>query len=87
MRAAEASLSASKVEQRESERERKAKEALENLMRLFRGVHGRVLDVCKPSARKYNAAVTVAMGKNMEAIVAEVLNLPSTFHQPSINLP
>ena len=64
-------LSSSKAEQRESERERKAAEALENLSRLFPGVHGRMLDVCKPTARKYNGAVTIAMGKNMDAIVVE----------------
>ena len=37
-------LSASKASQRETERERKSQEALENLMRLFPGVHGRMCD-------------------------------------------
>jgi len=64
-------LRSSKAEQRESERDRKAQEALENLMRHFPGVHGRMLEVCKPTQRKYNQAVTVAMGKNMESIVVD----------------
>eukprot|EP00316_Scyphosphaera_apsteinii_P022800 CAMPEP_0119313214 /NCGR_PEP_ID=MMETSP1333-20130426/28260_1 /TAXON_ID=418940 /ORGANISM="Scyphosphaera apsteinii, Strain RCC1455" /LENGTH=1316 /DNA_ID=CAMNT_0007317997 /DNA_START=36 /DNA_END=3986 /DNA_ORIENTATION=- len=67
----QAALSSCKAEQRESERERKSTEALENLMRLFSGVHGRMLDVCKPTQKRFNAAVTIAMGKNMDAIVVE----------------
>ena len=64
-------LAASKMEQRESERERRSAEALENLIRLFPGVHGRMVDLCKPTQRKYNAAVTIAMGKSMDAVVVE----------------
>lgn len=66
-----AALSSSKAEQRESERERRSAEALENLKRLIPGVHGRMIDICKPTQRRYNAAVTIAMGKSMEAIVVE----------------
>ncbi len=66
-----AALSSSKAELRESERTQRSQEALENLTRLFPGVHGRMLDVCKPAQRRYNTAVTIAMGKNMEAIVVE----------------
>mmetsp|Transcript_13773 Transcript_13773/g.37285 ORF Transcript_13773/g.37285 Transcript_13773/m.37285 type:complete len:1277 (-) Transcript_13773:524-4354(-) len=66
-----AALSSSKAEQRETERERKSAEALENLKRLIPGVHGRMIDICKPTQRRYNAAVTIAMGKSMEAIVVE----------------
>lgn len=66
-----AALSSSKAEQRETERERRSAEALENLKRLIPGVHGRMIDVCKPAQRRYNAAVTIAMGKSMEAIVVE----------------
>ena len=31
------------------------------MQRLFPGVHGRVIELCKPSQKKYNAAVTIAM--------------------------
>jgi structural maintenance of chromosome 1 len=34
-------------------------------------VHGRTNDICKPTQKKYHAAVTIAMGKNMDAIVVE----------------
>ena len=66
-------LSASKASQRETERERRSQEALENLMRLFPGVHGRMCGgaVCSPTHSKYDTAVTVAMGKNMDAIVVD----------------
>ena len=64
-------LRSSKAEHRESERERKSAEAVENLSRLFTGVHGRMTDVCKPTQRKYHAAVTIAMGKNMDAVIVD----------------
>lgn len=64
-------LRSSKAEQRECQRGKASAEALENLIRLFPGVHGRMLDVCKPSQKKYNTAVTIAMGKNMDAIVID----------------
>ena len=47
---------------------KRSSEHLENMQRLFPGVHGRVIELCKPSQKKYNAAVTIAMGKNMDAI-------------------
>ncbi|EOD19992.1 hypothetical protein EMIHUDRAFT_451041 [Emiliania huxleyi CCMP1516] len=64
-------LSSSKAEQRESERDRKSAEALDNLKRLIPGTFGRTFDLCKTTHRKYNAAVTIAMGKAMDAIVVE----------------
>ena len=64
-------LRASKATQRESERDRMSSEALDNLVRLFPGVHGRMLNICKPSQKRYNSAVTIAMGKNMDAIVVD----------------
>ena len=50
---------------------KRSSEHLENMQRLFPGVHGRVIELCKPSQKKYNAAVTIAMGKNMDAIVVD----------------
>ena len=35
------------------------------------GVLGRVTDLCKPRQRKHNIAVSVILGKNMDAIVVE----------------
>ena len=64
-------LRSSKAEHRESERERKSTEAIEVLARLFPGVHGRMTDICKPTQRKYHGAVTIAMGKNMDAVIVD----------------
>ncbi|CAN0393420.1 unnamed protein product, partial [Discosporangium mesarthrocarpum] len=41
------------------------------LKRLFPGVRGRLVDLCKPTQRKYNVAVTAAAGIHMDAIVVD----------------
>lgn len=58
-----------KADKRQSEREQKMTDTVESLKGHFPGVKGRLVDLCKPTQKKYNLAVTVAMGKNMEAIV------------------
>lgn len=60
-----------RVDQRESEREQKMKENLDSLKRIFPGVHGRISDLCKPTQRKYDAAVAVILGRNMDAVVVD----------------
>lgn len=60
-----------KADRRESERDAKLSEAVESLKRLFAGVHGRMTDLCRPIQKKYNLAITVAMGKFMDAVVVE----------------
>ncbi|KAK4273039.1 hypothetical protein QN277_021511 [Acacia crassicarpa] len=55
----------------ENERDAKLSQAVESLKRLFQGVHGRMTDLCRPTQKKYNLAVTVAMGKFMDAVVVE----------------
>ncbi|KAF7332519.1 Structural maintenance of chromosomes protein [Mycena kentingensis (nom. inval.)] len=59
------------ADRQESEKEAKAKENLANLQRLFPGVRGRVVDLCKPSQRKYETAVSVVLGWNIDAIVVD----------------
>ncbi|TFK48892.1 cohesin complex subunit psm1 [Heliocybe sulcata] len=59
------------MDQRESERELKLKEMLAGLQRIFPGVRGRVVDLCKPSARKYESAVSVILGRNIDAVVVD----------------
>ena len=44
-------LRSSKAEHRETEREKRSAEALDNLQRLFPGVHGRMTDICKISQK------------------------------------
>ncbi|KAI0962689.1 hypothetical protein AcV7_001479 [Taiwanofungus camphoratus] len=59
------------VDQKESEREVKLKETLANLQRIFPGVRGRVVDLCKPTQRKYETAVSVILGRNIDAVVVD----------------
>jgi structural maintenance of chromosome 1 len=59
------------VDQRESEREIKLKETLSNLQRIFPGVRGRLVDLCQPTARKYETAVSTVLGRNIDAVVVD----------------
>ncbi|KAG6813644.1 hypothetical protein H0H92_008881 [Tricholoma furcatifolium] len=59
------------VDKNESEREVRLKETLANLQRIFPGVRGRVVDLCKPIARKYETAMSVVLGRNIDAIVVD----------------
>ncbi|KAF4315661.1 hypothetical protein BBO99_00009220, partial [Phytophthora kernoviae] len=58
-----------KDDRRQSQAEARKTETLETLKRLYPGVRGRLVDLCKPIQRKYNLAVTVATGRHMDAIV------------------
>ncbi|KAG0339167.1 Structural maintenance of chromosomes protein 1 [Podila horticola] len=64
-------LMEAKLDQRESEKEQKLKETLSSLKRIFPGVHGRVTDLCKPTQRKYDAAISVILGRHMDAIIVD----------------
>ena len=46
-------------------------QAIATLKRHFPGVRGRLVDLCRPTQRRYNLAVTVAGGKDMDAIVVD----------------
>ena len=35
------------------------------------GVRGRVVDLCKPTQRKYETAVSVILGRNIDAVVVD----------------
>ncbi|XP_065873232.1 structural maintenance of chromosomes protein 1 [Euphorbia lathyris] len=60
-----------KADRYENERDSRLSQAVETLKRLFQGVHGRMIDLCRPTQKKYNLAVTVAMGRFMDAVVVE----------------
>lgn len=59
------------VDKQESEREAKLKDTLASLQRVFPGVRGRVVDLCKPTQRKYETAVGVILGRNIDAVVVD----------------
>jgi structural maintenance of chromosome 1 len=56
---------------KESERDRKFKECLDSMKRLFPGVHGRVIDLVQPARKDYNTALTVVMGAHMDSIIVQ----------------
>ena len=60
-----------KVDERASERELKMRATLETLRRIFPGVHGRLVDLCRPTHRKYEQAISIALGRNIDAIVVD----------------
>ena len=35
------------------------------------GVRGRLVDLCKPTQRKYETAVSVVLGRNIDAVVVD----------------
>lgn len=47
------------------------KETLATLKTVFTGVHGRVVDLCKPTQTKYQQAVSVVLGRNIDAVVVD----------------
>ncbi|GAB4841723.1 hypothetical protein Ancab_022445 [Ancistrocladus abbreviatus] len=60
-----------KADRHDNERDARLSQTVDTLKRLFPGVHGRMTDLCRPTQKKYNLAVTVAMGKFMDAVVVE----------------
>ncbi|KAG8744803.1 Structural maintenance of chromosomes protein 1, partial [Ceratobasidium sp. 428] len=59
------------VDQQESAKDARLKDTLEKLQRVFPGVRGRVVDLCKPSQRKYEVAVATVLGRNIDSIVVD----------------
>jgi structural maintenance of chromosome 1 len=54
---------------RQTKDEERFTQAIKTLQSNFAGVYGRLQDLCSPTQRKYSTAVTVAAGKDMDAIV------------------
>ncbi|XP_071960355.1 structural maintenance of chromosomes protein 1A-like [Antedon mediterranea] len=64
-------LGEAKVDKHESNRKNKKAELTENLKRLFPGVYGRLIDLCEPSQKKYQVAITKVLAKNIDAIIVD----------------
>ena len=76
-----------KVDRSVSERETKLKEAIISLKRIYpgefwklatvmilltrKGVYGRLIDLCKPTQRKYETAISIILGRNQDSIVVD----------------
>ncbi|SCU97996.1 LAMI_0F12464g1_1 [Lachancea mirantina] len=57
--------------QRESAKEKKLRENVSTLRRLFPGVKGLVHDLCQPKKSKYALALSTVLGKNFDALVVD----------------
>lgn len=64
-------LREARADQKESERDSRTIETVEALKRLFPSVRGRMTELLKVTQRKFNLAVTVALGRNTDAVVTE----------------
>lgn len=64
-------LREAKADRKASERDVRFAECMDSLKRLFPGVRGRITDLCKSTQKKYNIAITVAMGRNMDAVIVD----------------
>ncbi|KAL0490612.1 structural maintenance of chromosome SMC1 [Acrasis kona] len=60
-----------KIGKNASAKDLRFREALESMKRLFPGVKGCVRDLCTSSNNKYETAICVALGKNLNAIITE----------------
>ena len=67
----EKEMMAYRVERSESDRESKLNEALVAMQRLYPGVKGKLSTLCRPTQRRYNSAVAIALGKNLNGIVVD----------------
>lgn len=57
--------------QRESAKEKKLRENVSMLRRLFPGVRGLVHDLCHPKKEKFAVAVSTVLGKNFDAVIVD----------------
>ena len=66
-----AELADARDDARRSKQELKEAEAIKTMQKIFVGVHGKLVDLCRPSQKKFAQAVVVASGKHMDAIVVD----------------
>lgn len=61
--------------QRETLKEKKARENVTTLKRFFPGVRGLVHDLCRPKKEKYALAVSTVLGRNFDSIIVDNLTV------------
>ncbi|XP_072949682.1 structural maintenance of chromosomes protein 1A [Epargyreus clarus] len=66
-----AQLGDARVDKHEEARRRKKQEIVENFKRDIPGVYDRMINMCQPTHKRYNVAITKVLGKYMEAIVVD----------------
>lgn len=60
-----------KIDHEESERELKLRATVESLRRMFPGVSGRLVDLCQPTGKKFENAMTVVLGRHLDSIIVD----------------
>jgi len=58
-------------DRRSTDNEARIEETIASLKRYFPGVKGRLVKLCQPTMKRYDLAVTVAGGKDMDAVVVD----------------
>ncbi|XP_026313988.1 structural maintenance of chromosomes protein 1A [Hyposmocoma kahamanoa] len=66
-----AQLGDARVDKHEEARRRKKQEIVESFKREIPGVYDRMINMCQPTHKRYNVAITKVLGKYMEAIVVD----------------
>lgn len=56
---------------RQNDKERRTKETIVALKRLYPGVRGRVGDLCKPKQKKFDEAVITALGRDFDSVIVD----------------
>jgi len=51
---------------RQNEKEARTRNTVAEMKRTYPGVRGRVAELCKPKQKKYDEAITTAMGREFE---------------------
>ncbi|XP_057244579.1 structural maintenance of chromosomes protein 1A-like, partial [Malurus melanocephalus] len=65
-------LGDARIDRQESSRQQRKAEIMDSIKRLYPGsVYGRLIDLCQPTQKKYQIAVTKVLGKNMDAIIVD----------------
>ena len=66
-------------DRRRSQNEQRKTEALESMKQILPGIHGKLIDLCRPIQKKYSQAIAIAAGKHMDAIVVDSKQTASEF--------
>lgn len=64
-------LGDARIDKHEDARRKKKQEIVERFKSIYPGVYDRMINMCQPSHKRYNIAITKVLGKYMEAIVVD----------------
>uniref|UniRef100_T1GHG8 SMC hinge domain-containing protein n=1 Tax=Megaselia scalaris TaxID=36166 RepID=T1GHG8_MEGSC len=64
-------LGDARVDKHEDSRRKKKQEVVESFKKQVPGVYDRMINMCQPTHKRYNVAVTKVLGKYMEAIIVD----------------